>query len=184
MTLGRRELSRVAVWVALLALWGCASTPDAPPAAASRPEAVPRSAAASPPAPVASRPPAPPRPPASSSSSPTTAPSPLASCYEASSGRQGVGDCLRRRLRAAEERLAAIYAVAEKEAMALDGVRDGRANNHRALVDSHNRWKDYITAECDRIAEALRPGTGSGDALLDCRVRLTLRRARDVEETL
>lgn len=107
--------------------------------------------------------------------------SPLDWCWDRVSTRPELAPCLVKLLREAEQRLAARQARIERAAAQLDRVTSGRWNNVGLARQSDARWHAYRDAECDRQSAAMSPGTGSGDALLACRIVLTNARIRQLQ---
>ena len=106
--------------------------------------------------------------------------SPLARCWKQASARVALAPCLKEMLADAEERLGVAQARVEGEAAELDRVTDYRTKNVARSRASDVHWRAYRDAECDRQAEAMSPGTGSGDAYLACRITLTNAREKQL----
>jgi len=106
--------------------------------------------------------------------------SPLDRCYGEAKRRLDVGPCLAKLLDQAEAKLEDALALAKRDARELDAVIGPRARNMEKLAASHEAWSRYREAECARRAEAMSPGTGSGDVQLACLVELTERRAAEL----
>jgi uncharacterized protein YecT (DUF1311 family) len=104
----------------------------------------------------------------------------LAYCWKQASTRVALAPCLENLLRAAEDRLKATQSRVENGAAELDRVTDYRSKNVERTRASDERWRAYRDAECDRQAEAMLPGTGSGDVYLACRITLTNNRVKQL----
>ena len=106
--------------------------------------------------------------------------SPLTYCWKKASARIALAPCLKKLLADAEDVLNTTQSNVEREAAELDGVTGYRSKNVARTRTSDERWRAYLDAECDRQAEAMSPGTGSGDAYLSCRITLTNDRVRQL----
>jgi uncharacterized protein YecT (DUF1311 family) len=106
--------------------------------------------------------------------------SPLAHCWKQASTRVALAPCLEGLLRDAQGRLEMARLQVEGEAAELDRVTGNRSKNAERTRVSAERWRAYRDAECDRQAEAMSPGTGSGDILLACRITLTNERVKQL----
>ena len=106
--------------------------------------------------------------------------SPLAYCWKKASMRIELAPCLKKLLADAEDLLNTTHGDVEHEAAELDRVTDYRSKNVARTRASDERWRAYRDAECDRQAEAMSPGTGSGDVYLSCRITLTNDRVRQL----
>jgi len=101
---------------------------------------------------------------------------PLAQCWKQADTRIELAPCLKELLHDAEDRLNRTQSQVERQAAELDRVMDYRSNNLEQTRTSDVRWRIYRDAECDRQAQAMSPGTGSGDVYLACRIMLTKER--------
>ena len=106
--------------------------------------------------------------------------SPLARCWKQASARVALAPCLKEMLADAEERLGVAQTRVQGEAAELDRITDYRTKNVARSRASDVHWRAYRDAECDRQAEAMSPGTGSGDAYLACRITLTKAREKQL----
>ncbi len=106
--------------------------------------------------------------------------SPLAYCWKKASVRIALAPCLKKLLADAEDLLDTTHGDVEREAAELDRVTGYRSKNVARTRASDERWRAYRDAECDRQAEAMSPGTGSGDVYLSCRITLTNDRVRQL----
>jgi uncharacterized protein YecT (DUF1311 family) len=106
--------------------------------------------------------------------------SPLTYCWKKASMRIELAPCLKKLLADAEDLLKTTQSDVEHEAAELDRVTDYRSKNVARTRTSDERWRAYRDAECDRQAEAMSPGTGSGDVYLSCRITLTNDRVRQL----
>lgn len=102
--------------------------------------------------------------------------SPLAHCWKQADTRIELAPCLKKLLHDAEDRLKSTRSQVERGAAELDRVTDYRWNNLEQTRASDVRWRAYRDVECDRQAQAMSPGTGSGDVYLACRIMLTKER--------
>ena len=106
--------------------------------------------------------------------------SPLAHCWKTASVRIALAPCLRKLLADAEDLLDTTQSQVEREAAELDRITGYRSKNVARTRSSDERWRAYLDAECDRQAEAMSPGTGSGDVYLSCRITLINDRVRQL----
>lgn len=106
--------------------------------------------------------------------------SPLAHCWKQASTRVALAPCLKDLLRDAQGRLEMARSRVEGEALELDRVTGNRSKNVERTRVSAERWRAYRDAECDRQAEAMSPGTGSGDVFLACMITLTNERVKQL----
>ena len=113
--------------------------------------------------------------------SPSLAESPLERCWREASTRVELQPCLRQQLEEAENRLGVAYADVLREAKELDRVSGDGSSNLARTIESDSRWREYRRSECMRRAQAMSPGTGSGDVLLACRIDLTDERVKHLE---
>lgn len=104
--------------------------------------------------------------------------SPLARCWKQADTRIELGPCLDKLLQDADHRLQSMQSKVERQATELDRVTGYRSNNVGKVRASDARWRAYRDAECDRQAQAMSPGTGSGDVYLACRITLTNERMK------
>ncbi len=105
---------------------------------------------------------------------------PLAFCWKTASVRIALAPCLKKLLADAEDLLDTAQSHVEREAAELDRVTGYRSKNVARTRASDEHWRAYLDAECDRQAEAMSPGTGSGDVYLSCRITLTNDRVRQL----
>jgi uncharacterized protein YecT (DUF1311 family) len=106
--------------------------------------------------------------------------SPLTYCWKKASARIELAPCLKKLLAGAENLLNTTQSNVEREAAELDAVTGYRSKNVARTRTSDERWRAYLDAECDRQAEAMSPGTGSGDVYLSCRITLINDRVRQL----
>lgn len=106
--------------------------------------------------------------------------SPLALCWKQASSRVALAPCLERLLADAKSRLSIVRARVEADAAELDRVTGYRTKNVARTRTSEARWQAYRDAECARQAEAMSPGTGSGDVYLACQITLTNEREKQL----
>ena len=99
--------------------------------------------------------------------------SPLAYCWKQASSRSELAPCLKKLLGEAGDLLNTRRLEVERESVELDRVTDYRSKNVERTRASSEHWRAYRDAECGRQAEAMSPGTGSGDVYLACRITLT-----------
>jgi uncharacterized protein YecT (DUF1311 family) len=104
------------------------------------------------------------------------APTPLAQCMSTTATRLEAHACLEAERKRADEAVA--QAHREAKAVVEDlGRATGRHDAARALAKSQRAWQSYRDAECRLAYEVMMPGTGAGDASLDCAIRLARERA-------
>ena len=113
--------------------------------------------------------------------SPARAQVALEQCWRQASTRIELQPCLRRLLEDAEERLAVSNADPLRRANELDRVTGDASSNLVRTLESDSRWREYRRSECMRRAQAMSPGTGSGDVLLACEIDLTNERIRHLD---
>jgi uncharacterized protein YecT (DUF1311 family) len=94
--------------------------------------------------------------------------SPLKECYATAANRIEVSRCLERQRDDANAGMARCVQAVRKQMQQLDAVR-----NLRLAV------KAFRERNCRWVAARMEPGTGAGDAALDCMIRMT--RARTAE---
>lgn len=109
--------------------------------------------------------------------------SPLEVCYEGASTRLEVAPCLEKMLASAETELDKTQARARKELANLDKVT-GRSGALRDFEESQRAFIRYRDAQCRFVEAQAEPGTGAGDMRLDCMIRLTRARLREVRAVL
>ena len=106
--------------------------------------------------------------------------SPLALCWKQASSRVALAPCLEKLLADARRRLSITQSRVEGEAAELDRVTSYQSKNVASTRASDEHWRAYRDAECDRQAEAMSPGTGSGDLYLACQITLTNERVKQL----
>jgi len=106
--------------------------------------------------------------------------SPLARCWKQVSTRVELAPCLGKLLADARSRLAIAQSRVQGEAAELDRVTGYRTKNIARTQASDSHWRTYRDAECDRQAEAMSPGTGSGDVYPACQIILTNEREKQL----
>ncbi|GMQ96035.1 MAG: hypothetical protein BMS9Abin14_527 [Gammaproteobacteria bacterium] len=104
--------------------------------------------------------------------------SPLARCWKQAETRIELAPCLEKLLQDADDRLGRMQSKVKRQASELDRVTGYRSDNVAKFRASDARWRAYRDAECDRQAQAMSPGTGSGDVYLACRITLTNERVK------
>jgi len=104
--------------------------------------------------------------------------SPLARCWKQANTRIELAPCLEKLLRDADDRLEKMHSEVARQAAELDRVTGYRSDNIGKFRASDARWHAYRDAECARQAQAMSPGTGSGDVYLACRITLANERTR------
>ncbi len=104
--------------------------------------------------------------------------SPLARCWKQAETRIELRPCLQKLVQDADDRLQKLQSKVERQAAELDRVTGYRADNVGKVRASDVRWRAYRDAECDRQAQAMSPGTGSGDVYLACRITLANERMK------
>ena len=68
-----------------------------------------------------------------------------------------------------------------RRAEELDRVTGDGSSNLVRTLESGSRWREYRRSECTRRAQAMSPGTGSGDVLLACEIDLTNERVKHLD---
>ena len=107
--------------------------------------------------------------------------SPLARCWKQADTRIELKPCLEKLLQDAGDRLERMQSKVARQATELDRVTGYRSDNVAKVRASDARWRAYRDAECDRQAEAMSPGTGSGDVYQACRITLTNERVKHLD---
>ena len=113
--------------------------------------------------------------------SPARAEAALERCWRQASTRIVLQSCLRRLLEDAEDRLEVALAGTLRRAKELDQVSGDGSSNLARTLESDSRWREYRRSECMRRAQAMSPGTGSGDVLLACEIDLTNERVKHLD---
>lgn len=104
----------------------------------------------------------------------------LDSCYQSAKLRPDVGDCLERRLETAEAALERVAMAVHGNMTELDRVT-GRPNAVPGFEDSERTFRQYRDRHCGWVGTAAAGGSGSGDMILDCMIRLTEQRTTELE---
>jgi len=104
---------------------------------------------------------------------------PLAECDQTASGRLQVRACLERMTKTESAALVRALADARARMEKLDRAA-GSANAVRALEESQRAFLEFRERNCAWIAATLSPGTGAGDAALDCMIRMDRARADEL----
>lgn len=115
--------------------------------------------------------------------SPTESESPLDQCYEGAPTHLEVAPCLEKMLAEAEVELDKAQHQARKELESLDKVTGGR----EALEDFEEAQRAFIRyreAQCRFVEAQAEPGSSAGDMRLDCMIRLTRARLKEVRAIL
>ena len=97
--------------------------------------------------------------------------SPLEECYSTAYTRLDVAPCLVDMLDVAGDAMAVAVAHARAGMVSLDAVT-GRGQALPAFEASQHAFHAYRDAQCGWVYQSMSPGTGAGDAKLDCLVRL------------
>jgi heat shock protein HslJ/uncharacterized protein YecT (DUF1311 family) len=105
---------------------------------------------------------------------------PIEECYQSASGRQQAHACLERMDREASSALAAALAAAHVQMQKLDRAT-GRGTAESALEASQQAFHNFRERNCAWVAATLSPGTGSGDATLDCMIRMARARVDELK---
>jgi len=104
---------------------------------------------------------------------------PLAECDQTASDRQQLHACLEQMTKTESAALARALADARARMDQLDRAT-GRPNAVRALDESQRAFREFRERNCAWIAATLSPGTGAGDAALDCMIRMDRARAEEL----
>lgn len=98
---------------------------------------------------------------------------PIDECSALTASRVETSACLKQRANGVDKALASIMSRAREGAKRLEAEADAAAGALKRLEESAAAFKAYRKAACD---EAIPPmfagGTGTGDAVLACRIRL------------
>ena len=104
--------------------------------------------------------------------------SPLKECYATAANRIEVSQCLERQRDNANAGMARCVQAVLAQMQELDAVR-GRALTVTSFDEAQKAFEAFRERNCRWVAARLEPGTGAGDAALDCMIRMT--RARTAE---
>ncbi|AXH64321.1 UmoC family flagellar biogenesis regulator [Providencia huaxiensis] len=104
---------------------------------------------------------------------PGLATDPLNECYEqiADAPRTAVQACLQSKLDRADEMMSKSLADNETELKKIDSSATAQAI--ASLKKSQDAFLAFRTSECQRQGDALLGGSGIGDVMLACKVKLT-----------
>ena len=97
----------------------------------------------------------------------------LAECYRTADNRLEVQACLKKELADIVDRVLA-------NARDLDRIQK-RKGAAKAFEESNKAFSRYLDAECKWVEESYGSGTGSGDAILACRINLMKMRAGSLD---
>ncbi|OAT45558.1 UmoC family protein [Proteus hauseri ATCC 700826] len=103
---------------------------------------------------------------------------PLTKCYELTSQapRTEIQTCLLDELKLSERQMNLIYEKSKSDLEDIDSVAVKSAIE--ALVSSQEHFIKFRSAECQRQSSLVMGGTGAGDVLLACEVKLNQWRAK------
>ena len=108
---------------------------------------------------------------------------PLEDCYQTSADRKQVRACLDARVAAAEDALADAYRAMRNEMERLDRVL-GKPVGAPAFEASQQAFRTYRDKHCAWLAGKAVGGTGAGDIVRDCRIRLAQQRTQELREQM
>lgn len=105
---------------------------------------------------------------------------PLAKCYEttAQAPRSAIQTCLLNELNLSEQQMNMIYEKNKSDLEDIDSVAVKSAID--ALISSQEHFIQFRSAECQRQSASMMGGSGSGDVLLACEVKLNQWRAKSL----
>ncbi|WP_368871727.1 UmoC family flagellar biogenesis regulator [Proteus terrae] len=103
---------------------------------------------------------------------------PLAKCYEvtANEPRTAVQACLLDELKLTEQQMNVIYDKSKSDLEDTDSV--AAKSTIDALASSQQHFIQFRSAECQRQSALLMGGSGAGDVLLACEIKLNQWRAK------
>ena len=104
----------------------------------------------------------------------------LAECYRSADNRLEVQACLKKELAETEKFYDDIVDRVLANARDLDRIQK-RKGAAKAFEESNKAFARYLDAECKRVEESYGSGTGSGDAILACRINLMKMRAGSLD---
>lgn len=104
----------------------------------------------------------------------------LAECYRSADNRLEVQACLKKELAEAEKFYDDIVDRVLANARDLDRIQK-RKGAAKAFEESNKAFARYLDAECKWVEESYGSGTGSGDAILACRINLMKMRAGSLD---
>jgi uncharacterized protein YecT (DUF1311 family) len=104
--------------------------------------------------------------------------SPLKECYATAANRIEVSRCLERQRDDANAGMARCVQAVRKQMQQLDAVRNLRLAV-TSFDEAQKAFEAFRERNCRWVAARMEPGTGAGDAALDCMIRMT--RARTAE---
>lgn len=114
---------------------------------------------------------------------PVGAASPLESCYQAATSRTDVGHCLEQRLHAADTAMEKAAMAVHGLAADLSGVTE-RPEIAAEFEESERAFREYLDRHCAWVGAMAAGGSGSGDMVRDCMIRLTEQHTADLESHL
>ena len=101
----------------------------------------------------------------------------LAECYRSADNRLEVQACLKKELAETEK----FYDdIVDRVLADLDRIQK-RKGAAKAFEESNKAFARYLDAECKWVEESYGSGTGSGDAILACRINLMKMRAGSLD---
>lgn len=104
----------------------------------------------------------------------------LAECYRTADNRLEVQACLKKELAETEKFYDDIVDRVLANARDLDRIQK-RKGAAKAFEESNKAFSRYLDAECKWVEESYGSGTGSGDAILACRINLMKMRAGSLD---
>lgn len=104
---------------------------------------------------------------------------PVLECSRTHSNQVAIGTCLVETGKDVDSAMAAALGFAMSAAQDLDGVT-GRKVTVPALNKAQAAWSDYREKHCAYVGATYGGGSGTGTAILACRINLTRARTRQL----
>lgn len=105
---------------------------------------------------------------------------PADECGVQNASQVEIHDCLVAVEKNADAALATIYGYAMNAAEELDKVTAPRADTVPALKAARDAWAQYRDRHCGYVGATFGGGSGTGIAILGCRIELTRARSREL----
>jgi hypothetical protein len=96
----------------------------------------------------------------------------LAECYRTADNKVAVQACLKKELDQTQKEYDDIVDRILAKARDLDRIQKRRNEAAKAFTDANKAFERYVDAECGWLEESYGAGTGSGNAVLACRINL------------
>lgn len=97
---------------------------------------------------------------------------PILECSASASSQVEIRDCMTIAETQSEAALTLALSFSQQSAEDLDTVT-GRPNTVKTLNDAQNAWTVYRAAHCKYVGSTFGGGSGTGIAILGCRIQLT-----------